>query len=122
MFLLGLTFPGTMIVGTNFAMEFQIPKWKRTIQPINNFAQGFTLILTAFYFQTVSRRALYLEIGNVIFIAYLLLQVALLYPESPKFNYSREEFKTAKEDLKHVAEVNGVENFNEDKFMFDTEY
>jgi len=122
MFLLGTTFPGTIIVGTNYAIEFQIPKWKKSVLPINNFAQGFTLILSAFYFQQVSKKAIYLEIGNLIFIIYLLVQVTYLYPESPKFNYSNENFEQAKADLRHVAEVNGVQNYNEDKFMFDTEF
>jgi MFS family permease len=50
MFLLGITFPGRMIVGQNYAYEFQTEKWKEYVQPINQTIQGVTLILTAFYF------------------------------------------------------------------------
>lgn len=35
MFILGLTFPGRLIVGMNFAYEFQNQKWKEWVQPLN---------------------------------------------------------------------------------------
>ena len=50
MFLLGITFPGRMIVGINFAQEFQREKWISYVQPLVQVGQGLTLILTAFYF------------------------------------------------------------------------
>jgi hypothetical protein len=48
--------------------------------------------------------------------------VLSLVPESPRFNYSKDRFDEAKENLEVVAEVNGVKNFNKQNFKFDTEH
>mmetsp|Transcript_5722 Transcript_5722/g.9088 ORF Transcript_5722/g.9088 Transcript_5722/m.9088 type:complete len:254 (-) Transcript_5722:620-1381(-) len=116
MFLLGLSFPGTLIVGINYALELQIKQWRKVVLPMNNFVQGLSLISTAFYFQFVSKRIYYLELANVLFLVYLLIQVTTLFPESPKFRYSREEFSQAKECLQEIADINGVKEFNKDHF------
>ena len=50
MILLGITFPGTIIVGQNYAYEFCTAPIKKHFQPVNNYIGGLTLILTAFYF------------------------------------------------------------------------
>lgn len=73
MFLLGITFPGRMIVGINYAYEFQTKAWQDYVQPVNQYVQGATLILTAFYFQFISKSVIYLEITHVIFVIYLLV-------------------------------------------------
>lgn len=51
MFLIGITFPGRIIVGINYAQEFQRESWVPYVQPLVQVAQGTTLILTALYFQ-----------------------------------------------------------------------
>ena len=50
MFLLGITYPGRMIVAVNYAYEFQLESWKEWVQPVNQYVGGFTLIFTALYF------------------------------------------------------------------------
>jgi len=37
MFLLGVSFPGRIIIGINYAFEFQITKWKQYILPFSQF-------------------------------------------------------------------------------------
>lgn len=80
------------------------------------------MIITAFYFQFISKKVLYLEIVHVCFVVYMLLQTALLFPESPQFNYSKERFDEAKDNLEKVSKVNGIDNYNSKNFEFDTEY
>lgn len=65
---------------------------------------------------------IYLEIVHVCFVIYLLLQTAILFPESPQYNYSKENFDEAREDLDKVAKINGIENYNSKNFEFDVEY
>jgi len=43
-----------------------------------------------------------------------------LFPESPRFNYSKERFEDAKSVLRAVAKANGVKDYNSN-FKFDTE-
>lgn len=45
-----------------------------------------------------------------------------MFPESPRYNYSKNNFEEAKDNLESVSKVNGVRNFNKQNFMFDTEY
>jgi hypothetical protein len=73
MFLFGTTFPGRIIVGTNYAYEFCTPALKEYIQPVGQYAQGITLIITAFYFQLICKKVIYLEIANACFVGYLLI-------------------------------------------------
>jgi MFS family permease len=121
MFLLGITFPGRMIVGINFAQEFQKESWIPYVQPLVQVAQGLTLVLTAFYFQVISKHAYYLEMAHVIFLAYMMFQTLWSFPESPRFNYSKNKFLEAKENLQQVANINGVRHFNPGNFKFDNE-
>lgn len=65
---------------------------------------------------------IYLEIVHVCFVIYLLLQTAILFPESPQYNYSKDNFDEAREDLETVAKINGIENYNSKNFEFDVEY
>ena len=51
----------------------------------------------------------------------MLLQVLWVFPESPRFNYSKDRFEAAKANLEVVAHVNGIKNYNSQNFMFDTE-
>jgi MFS family permease len=50
MLLYGITFPGRLIVGQNFAYEFLTPKWQEYYQPIGQYVQGVCVIILAFYF------------------------------------------------------------------------
>jgi MFS family permease len=99
MFLLGTTFPGRIIVGINYAQEFQKESWVEYIQPFNQAAQGITLILTAFYFQFISKHIFYIEVTHVAFVCYMLIQTIWAFPESPRYNYSKDKFIDAKENL-----------------------
>ena len=91
------------------------------VQPLVQVAQGVTLILTAFYFQVISKHAYYLEMAHVIFLAYMMFQTIWSFPESPRFNYSKDKFIEAKENLAQVAKINGVRHFNQHHFKFDNE-
>jgi len=88
---------------------------------LNQYVQGLTLILTALYFQFISNKVIYLEIVHFVFILFLLLVALIMFPESSRFNYANEDFSDSKEGLSKVARINGIDNFNQDKFKFDTE-
>jgi len=121
MFLLGVTFPGRIIVGMNYAYEFQTSRWKEYVQPLNQLTQGVTLILTAFYFQFISKKVFYLELVHFLFVVFIIAQTLAMFPESPRYNYSKDEFHKAKESLELVARINGTDKFNKHNFKFDTE-
>ena len=112
MFLLGLTFPGRIIVGINYAQEFLLQSWIEGVQPLNQATQGLTLILTAIYFQFISRSVIYLEFANLLLTVVLLVTVLGLFPESPRFSFSKERFDEARGSLDQVARFNGVDNYN----------
>jgi len=77
--------------------------------------------LTAFYFQVISKSVIYLQIAHVIFVIYLLVQTIVLFPESPRFDYSKERYALSKKSLTKVSKVNGNPNYNSHKFKFDVE-
>ena len=56
------------------------------------------------------------------FLVYMLIQTVWSFPESPRFNYSKDKFLEAKENLHKVARINGVRHFNPQNFKFDNEY
>ena len=45
----------------------------------------------------------------------------IMFPESSRFQYAKENFDDSKKGLNKVARINGIKNYNEDKFKFDTE-
>ena len=91
------------------------------MQPINQGLQGFTLIITAFYFQQISSHIIYLEYAHLGFVVYMILQTLVAFPESPRYDYSKDRFEQAKESLNRVARFNGQYSYNPDNFKFDSE-
>jgi len=67
----------------------------------------------------ISKSVRYLEVAHLFFVIYLFIQ-AFMFPESPRFNYSKNRFKEAREGLKAIAKMNSNNNFSAD-FKFDTE-
>ena len=46
--------------------------------------------MTALYFQFISKHLSYLEYAHLAFLIYMLLQTVWSFPESPRFNYSKD--------------------------------
>jgi len=44
-----------------------------------------------------------------------------MFPESARFNYSKQRYDEARKNLETVAKFNGIKNYNSQNFMFDTE-
>lgn len=44
-----------------------------------------------------------------------------MFPESPRWQYSKEEFTKARESLQDVADTNGQTKFDKNGFIFDAE-
>ena len=61
----------------------------------------------------------YLEIANLLFTFYMLIQL-FFYPESPRYNYSKEKFQDSKDGLKQVDSFNSNKNYTSN-FKYDTE-
>ena len=112
MFLLGMTFPGRIIVATNYAQEFLPEEWIDYVQPLNGWMAGIFLILTTFYFQVCSKKIYYLEVAHIAVVAYMLLHSLVAIPESPRWLLSKERYKESKEALEKVAWINGVSRYN----------
>ena len=50
----------------------------------------------------------------------MLAVTLILFPESARFNFSKERFDDARDNLEVAAHVNGVD-YNKNKFKFDIE-
>ena len=82
---------------------------------------GIFLIMTTFYFQVLSKKIYYLEVGHAVLVAYLLLQSLIAIPESPRFLLAQERYQESKDALEQVANINGVSRYNSKNFIFDAE-
>ena len=69
----------------------------------------------------MSKHAYYLEVAHIAFLIYMLFQTLWSFPESPRYNYSKDKFGEAKEGLSRDARMNGVRHFNSQNFKFDNE-
>ncbi len=76
--------------------------------PINQFVGGVTIIMTAFYFQIVSKSILYLEYFHFALIIGLLTYTIIYIPESPKYLIAKKEYDKARDSFEVVARFNKV--------------
>ena len=51
----------------------------------------------------------------------LLLITLIMFPESPRWQYSKEKFLKSREGLDQVAKTNGQDKFDSNGFIFDAE-
>jgi len=54
-------------------------------------------------------------------LAALLVMTLIMFPESPRWQYSKEMFLNSRESLDRVARTNGQDGFDKNGFIFDAE-
>jgi len=77
--------------------------------------------VVAFYFQVCSKNLKLFEIINLVILGCLLLITLIVFPESPRWQYSKEKFVDSREGLDSVAKINGQDKFDKNGFIFDAE-
>lgn len=50
-----------------------------------------------------------------------MILTLIMFPESPRWQYSKEMFQKSREGLDKVAKTNGQDNFDKNGFIFDAE-
>lgn len=120
MIILGTTFSGKNIVALNFSIECVPHKFQQLVISVWWSVELISIILWSFYYQKLDKnwfplQAFYFGGG----IAVMLIG-ALFFPESPKYLYSKQKYKEARESLHHIAKINGAKEFSP-LFLFENE-
>jgi len=61
------------------------------------------------------------EIINIFVLAFLLIITLVMFPESPRWQYSKENYLNSRESLERVAKLNGQDKFDKNGFIYDAE-
>jgi len=61
------------------------------------------------------------EIINIFILAFLLIITLVMFPESPRWQYSKENYLNSREGLERVAKLNGQDKFDKNGFIYDAE-
>ena len=89
MIILGTTFSGKKIVALNFAIECTPEKYRQLVISVYWSVELISIILWSFYYQKLDKNWFPLQfvyfVGGVI----TLITAILVFPESPKFLYSK---------------------------------
>lgn len=113
LFVVGMTFPGRIIVGLNFLIEYFPQRAKNTVTNVKMFSIGAFLFIIDATFQFGTRN--YKEILWTLTAGTLLstLYVLFFIPESPSFLHERgtgTDYDEARSTLTYIANFNGVRN------------
>ena len=111
LFLVGATFPGRIIVGLNFLIEYFPARAKDTVTNVKMFSAGVFLLLInlAFQYGTRDYKIILAVLTTGCFLATLYMM--LVIPESPAFLHERGQegdYEKARKALTFVANFNGV--------------
>lgn len=108
-FILGATFPGRTIVGLCYMMEFCPDRAAReSIASMYVYGLSYLAILSALFFQFVSKHTLTLQAVFLAISVLTALFVLVYMPESPEWLCKAGHFKASKQALVKVASFNGV--------------
>jgi hypothetical protein len=120
MIILGTTFAGKNIVALNFAIECMPEKLQKYIVSIYWSVELLSIVLWSFYYQRLDKNWFPLQAIYFVFGIIVLFIGIIVLPESPKYLYSKQKFKEAKEALEIIAKMNGIKNYSS-LFVFDNE-
>ena len=89
MIILGTTFSGKNIVALNFAIECTPEKFRQLVISIYWSVELISIILWSFYYQKLDKNWFPLQFVYFIGGVLTLIMAVLMFPESPKFLYSK---------------------------------
>lgn len=107
-FLIGATFAGKVVVGLNYMLEFNRPKWAETIIYLLLVAESVATILMTVWYQFIDRGWFLLQLVCLILAILTTIYYAVFVPESPKWLYTFFRFDESREHLQYVASFNGL--------------
>lgn len=107
-FLIGATFSGKVVVGLNYMLEFNRPKWTETIIYLQLVAESVSTILMTVWYQFIDRGWFLLQLICLIAAVLITIYFIICVPESPKWLYTFFRFDESRENLRYVASFNGL--------------
>ena len=107
MIILGTTFSGKNIVALNFAIESTPEIYRNFVISLYWGVELSSIILWSFYYQRLDKNWFPLQFVYFIGGVVTLLMAAFIFPESPKFLYSKNRFDEARKSLSFIAWING---------------
>ena len=107
MIILGTTFSGKNIVALNFAIECTPEKFRQLVISMYWSVELISIILWSFYYQKLDKNWFPLQFVYFVGGVLTLIMAILMFPESPKFLYSKQKFEEARKSLSFIAWVNG---------------
>lgn len=122
MVLLGFAFPGKNIVGLNYLLEFTPLRLHTKFVTTKMVCECLILYLMSKGYEQVSRHWLWIQLLGIAGTSIALLASVFIIPESPKFLYIKKRFDESRKVLQYIAWFNQSHYFNNDDFLFDTEF
>ena len=107
-FLIGATFSGKVVVGLNYMLEFNRPKWNETIIYLLLVAESVSTILFTIWYQFIDRGWFLLQLICLILAVLTTAYFGIFVPESPKWSYTWQRFDESRENLRYVAKFNSL--------------
>jgi MFS family permease len=114
-FLVGASFAGKIVVGLNYMLEYNIPKWHETIIYLLMVAESTFMILITVWFQFIDRGVILIQVICLVLAILITIYFAAAVPESPKWLYTFFRFDESREKLKYVAGFNSIPDKKRDR-------
>ena len=106
MFFLGATFAGRIVVGLNYALEFNRLELRSPFLLAFFLVEALSIICLTLWYQFVDRSYWLLQVFALIGKYLTILYLVILMPESPRWSYTVGNFKEANSTIQYVARFN----------------
>lgn len=107
-FFVGASFPGRMMIGLAYTIEFVPKKYREDIIFYFLFSFNIALILLTTWYLLVDRSYFTIQLVLLIISGLTILYWSLLVPESPQWHYTWSQFSLSRKNLRSIASFNGL--------------
>jgi hypothetical protein len=111
----GATFPGRMMIGLAYTIEFIPKKYREDIVFYFLFSFNIALILLTTWYLLVDRSFFAIQLVLLIISALTIFYWALVVPESPQWQYTWSQFSSSRKNLRDIASFNGLPEEQQEK-------
>lgn len=108
MFIIGACFPGRIIIGLTYLIEFFNPDQAKNVVTYFFLSEPIFLILLTAWYQFIDRSWFAIFIITLVCISVAFVWYIFMVPESPKWLYTFKFYGEARRVLSEVAEFNGA--------------